>query len=192
MKVWESAAAYGATIRQMTVDEYYLAADAGVFDANERLELIHGEVVELSPQKSAHAFITHNCTELLRAIFPEASIRSQLPLRLDEINEPEPDIVVAKSPASRYRSAHPGPDDSLLVIEVSDTTLTKDRSLKATLYAQFGIPEYWILDLQKMRLEVHREPKNGAYSTTEVLGREGNVTPLLGTKSIAVAELLPE
>ncbi|HWA82509.1 MAG TPA: Uma2 family endonuclease, partial [Fimbriimonadaceae bacterium] len=156
--VRESVAAYGATLRRMTVREYYLAAESGVIDPDERLELLRGEVVETSPQKSLHAWATGNLAKVLQRTFPDASIRAQFPLRLDDTNEPEPDVLVALGPDSRYVGRHPGPADVLLVVEVSDTTLRKDRTLKGPLYAEFGIPEYWILDLNASRLEVYRDP----------------------------------
>lgn len=179
----------------MTVREYYLAAENGVIDSDEKLELLRGEVVEMSPQKSLHAWATGNLARVLQSVFPDQSIRAQFPLSLDEMNEPEPDVVIACGPDSLYVSRHPGPADIILVVEVSDTSLRKDRTLKAPLYAEFGIPEYWILDLNSSRLEVYKGPAKdaagkGSYSSAEVIERGGSVA--IGGGTVSVASLLPE
>ncbi|HVT13579.1 MAG TPA: Uma2 family endonuclease [Fimbriimonadaceae bacterium] len=193
--VRESVAAYGATLRRMTVREYYLAAESGVLDPDERLELLRGEVVAMSPQKSFHAWATGNLAKVLQAVFPEASIRIQFPLSLNDMNEPEPDVLVALGPDSRYMDRHPGPSDVLLVVEVSDTTLRKDRTLKGPLYAEFGINEYWILDLNAGRLEVYRDPGKDAegkagYRSTVIIEKGGQIET--GNGTVSIAALLPD
>jgi len=193
----ESAAAYGASPRKMTVDEYYRAAEKGVFDWDEKLELIRGDVVVLSPQRNRHSSATYRIQEALRAVFPQGVLRCQMPLRLDEHNEPEPDVLVAVGPMERYDSRHPGVADTLLVVEVADTSLLKDRKLKGPLYAEFGIGEYWILDLKSNRLEVYRDPvqdKNGkwGYASTQLLKGDAAVAPLNGNgASVSVASFVP-
>ncbi len=193
----ESVAAYGAVPRRMTVREYYLAADKGVFRDDERLELLRGEVVRLSPQKVPHAWSSWSLLEALRTVFPRHLVRGHSPFRLDEFNELEPDILVARGPANQYRDRHPGPDDALLVCEIADTSLKKDVGLKAGLYAEFGIPEYWVLDLKGRRLLVFRDPQTGksgkaAYGVSEVRSPEENAVPTLGNgKGVKVADLLP-
>lgn len=179
----------------MTVREYYLAAENGVIDADEKLELLRGEVVEMSPQKSAHAAATTNVRVALQEVLSNRCIREHSPLTLDDHNEPEPDIVVANGPLSTYFERHPGPSDVVLVVEVSDTSLRKDRTLKGPLYAEFGIPEYWILDLNSSRLEVYREPAKdaagkGSYTFATVVERGGSVA--IGGGTVTVASLLPE
>jgi Uma2 family endonuclease len=182
----------------MTVDEYYLAAEKGVFGAGERLELIWGEVVQLSPQKSLHAWATDNLGQILRECFPKTSVRQQFPLHLGEFNEPEPDVAVVAGPASSYMNHHPEAADTCLVVEVSDTTLRTDRTLKAGLYAQFGIPEYWIVDLNAKALEVRRDPGkdslgDAAYASLKILGPDDEIVPLGAVNAaISVRRLLPE
>lgn len=195
--VRESAVVFGANVRKMTVDEYYLAADTGVFDPSEKLELLRGEVVTRVTQNSPHAWATARLVDLLREISPQGVLRCQAPLRLDEFNEPEPDVVLAIGPHENYMHRHPAPANTLLVVEVADTSLRTDRNLKGPLYAEFGIPEYWILDLKGRRLEVYREPMRdaegkGAYAVSEIFGNEGMVVPLNGDGGeIAVSDLLP-
>jgi Uma2 family endonuclease len=190
--VRESAAAYGANVRPMSVDEYYLAADAGVFGSDEKLELLRGEVLQLSPERSLHAWAIETCEDLLKGRFATGSVRSQHPIDLDEFSQPEPDVVVVKGHKDLYLDKHPTAEDVWLVVEVSDTSLKKDRTLKASLYAEFGIPEYWIVDLQNQRLEVHREPKNGRYSVSEVLSSDAFVKPVHGAEQLSVGDLFPK
>lgn len=183
----------------MTVREYYLAAEKGVFQDDERLELLQGEVVRLSPRRSLHALAVSNLAEELRSTFPSpAYIRTQMPLALDLHNEPEPDVCVVRGPRSMYADHHPNASDCFLVVEVSETSLKKDVGLKAALYAEFGIPEYWVLDLKGGRLLVFRDPVPGkggkaAYATSEVHSRDDTAVPTLGNgKGFQVQDLLPE
>ncbi|HTQ09587.1 MAG TPA: Uma2 family endonuclease [Fimbriimonadaceae bacterium] len=190
--VHESLAAFGAKLRLMTVDEYYRAAERGVFGPDEKLELLEGVVFELSPQKSPHASATFRVRQAVEEAIPEAVVRDHSPLSLDARNEPEPDVLVAAGPIDRYDRRHPGPADVLLVVEVCDTSLRTDRQIKAPLYAAFGIPEYWILDLNAKRLEVYREPSASGYSQVETLDPTASIAPLAGNgQTIAVRSLLP-
>ncbi|MEZ0327008.1 MAG: Uma2 family endonuclease [Fimbriimonas sp.] len=189
MRVHEAAAAYGATLRRMTVDEFYLAAKKGVFRPDERLELLEGQVLLMSPQNASHAWITHRVAELLADLFEDGYIREHSPLAIGEFDEPEPDVLVARGPAGKYRSAHPTATDVLLVVEVADTTLAKDRSLKGRIYATAGIPEYWIVDVKSERVEVHREPLEGRFWTSQVVNMSGELSPMHGIGSVKISEL---
>jgi Uma2 family endonuclease len=181
----------------MTVDEYYLAAETGIFRSDEKLELIWGDVIELSRQLSRHASGTLLVAQALGNAFPDAVIRQHSPLRLDEFNEPEPDMLVARGPDAAYDRRHPTAADTLLVLEVADSSLRKDRTLKAALYASFGIAEYWILDLNANRLEVYRDPVageegKGSYSTVRTLGVEDSIAPLQANgHKVAFRSMLP-
>ncbi|HTQ09984.1 MAG TPA: Uma2 family endonuclease [Fimbriimonadaceae bacterium] len=195
--VRESVAAYGADLRLMTVDEYYRAADKGVFRSGEKLELIRGQVVSMSPQKSPHSWATGNVAETLREILPSHCVREQHPIRLDQFNEPEPGVAVAVGPCDRYRSRHPGPQDLLLIVEVADSSVHKDTKLKVALYAEFGIPEYWVLNLKTDCLEIYRDPVEDAngrwrYANVEVVRRDGYAGLLPAPEArISVSDLLP-
>ena len=195
--VRESVAAYGAPIRRMTVREFHRAGTKRVFGHDERLELLRGEVVRMSPQNSLHAWVTSVLRERLPELFPGAYLREHSPLSLDDRSETEPDLLVAVGPTTKYIDRHPGPADTLLVIEVSDSSQRVDRRLKASLYAEFSIPEYWVVDLKGSRVEVHRQPREDAigkhaYASVEIVGVDGNVQPIKSNgRSIAVRDFLP-
>ena len=166
------------TRRRFTVDEYYRMAEAGILCEDDRVELIEGEIVEVAPIGSRHAACVDSLTQAFgERIAGRAILRVQNPVRLSARTEPEPDIVLARPRPDRYRQAHPGPEDVLLLIEVADTTLDYDRDVKLPLYAAAGIPEVWIFNLVHERLEVYREPAEGRYQVRTVHGHGAVVAP---------------
>lgn len=172
-------------------EEYERMVSAGVFHPEEQLELIDGEVFEMTPQSSRHATVVSLTAETLRPIFAQGYIiRIQLPLALDPGSEPEPDIAVVPGSPRDYLDAHP--DAALLIVEVADSSLGHDRELKTGLYARNGIPEYWIVNLVDSCLEVYRDPEGGRYSSHTILHGDDSVSLLSGPDaSIPVSELLP-
>jgi Uma2 family endonuclease len=123
--------------RRFSVHEYHQMAAAGILNEDDPVELIEGEIVEMPPMGSPHAACISRLTQILVTQAGNlADVRVQLPVRLDERSEPEPDLALVKPRADSYASAHPGPDDVLSVIEVADTTLHYDRSVKGPLYAR--------------------------------------------------------
>lgn len=157
--------------KRFSVDHYYRMLDAGILAGDDKVELIDGEVLEMSPIGPPHAATVY-CfqTALLKALAERAMVRVQLPIRIDDFNEPEPDIAVVRPRTDMYRSAHPSPTDTLLLVEVSDSTLEFDRTVKAQIYATAGVPEYWIADLGRNCLIVHRAPEGKAYGTVTEFG----------------------
>lgn len=146
--------------RPLSRREYDLLVELGAF-ADERAELLHGVVVSMTPSKSPHASAIQELSGLLfAALGSRAKVRVQLPLALTDDSEPEPDIAVV--PPASYRDAHP--TTALLVIEVADSSLRKDRHIKAPLYASAGVPEYWLVNLADAVVEVHTAPLDGAYT----------------------------
>lgn len=144
---------------RFSIQDYYKMAEVGVLKPDGRYELISGVVLEAQPISPAHNYAVKSLSDQLSVCLgDEATVFSQGPLQFDGNSEPQPDVLVLKPPAERYRKRHPVPDDVLLLIEVSNTTLHLDRTTKLQLYASAGIPEYWILNLQKPQLEVHRNP----------------------------------
>jgi len=116
----------------------------------------------------------------------------QYPIRLPDDSEPQPDIVLARPTPDEYRAAHPRPADVLLVVEVSDTTLQRDREVKLPLYARASIAEAWLMNLVDDRIEVYREPAPEGYRSITLVPRDGAVTPLaFSDVTIPCAELLP-
>ncbi|HUF73627.1 MAG TPA: Uma2 family endonuclease [Gammaproteobacteria bacterium] len=147
-----------------TVTDYYRMAEVGILIPGERVELIEGEIIDMPPIGSRHAGTVNHLSRILqRAVGDNAIVQVQNPIRLSEYSEPEPDIALVLPRVDFYKSAHPGPGDVLLVIEVADTTLVYDRTIKAPLYARHGIPECWIVDVEGRKLERYRAPHELTY-----------------------------
>jgi Uma2 family endonuclease len=153
--------------RLFTVDEYYRMAEAGILGEDDRVELIKGEIVKMSPIGSSHAACVNPLTRLLsQSIGDHAIVSVQSPLRLNNRSEPVPDLVLLAPRGDFYASAHPGPDDVHLLIEVSDTTLAYDSVIKLRLYARSGVSEVWIVDLQGQRVISYSGPTSTGYRHT--------------------------
>jgi len=155
-----------------TVSEYERMDQSGIFAPDARVELIEGEIIELSPIGSRHAA----CVKLLSRVLNEqagekAIISTQDPIRLNDFSEPQPDIAVLRFRNDFYRDAHPTPNDVFLVIEVSDTTYSLDRNVKIPLYARSGIAEALIFNLPEEQLEYYSQPEAGMYQSRRVLKR---------------------
>jgi len=185
-------------LRLWTREEYLKMAEAGVFRPSERVELIGGRIVAMSPQNSPHFTAIRLVEEALRTIFGAGyDVRVQGPLDLSPSSQPEPDIAVVRGTVRDYASAHP--TTALLVVEVSESSLAFDRGEKASLYANASIPEYWVVNLPDSRLEVYRDPipmpgqlyGYGYRSCVRYLATD-TVTPLAAPQgAIKVADLLP-
>lgn len=155
-----------------TVEEYHYMAEVGLLQADERVELLGGEIVKMSPIKSPHAGCVDFLNQwLVRYLGDRGIIRVQNPIALDERSEPEPDLTILKFDPNYYRVQHPTAEDVLCLIEVADTTLRKDREVKLKLYAESGIPEYWIVNLNDHSIEVYTEPRGGEYDHRRVYHR---------------------
>jgi Uma2 family endonuclease len=179
--------------RRWTVDEYFHAAETGVFGPEERLELIEGEILAVSPQNSPHATSCELVVEALRAAFGiGVSIRDQKPLVLEPGSAPEPDVYVTRGSIRDYARRHP--TTALLVVEVADSTLRFDLGPKARLYAAAGIPEYWVVNLVDRVLVVHRQPDaaTGSYASVGGFGPGTEVLPVAARGArVLVDDLLP-
>ncbi len=165
--------------RRFTVDDYYRMAEAGVLREDDRVELIEGEIVEMSPIGIRHAGCVNRLTRIFfEAVGDRASIAVQNPVRVSDISEPQPDLIIATRRDDDYSSAHPRPEDVLLLIEAGDASLPVDRNVKAPLYAVAGIIEYWIVDFQHGMLEVFRDPAASGYQVVQRLSRGETVRPI--------------
>ena len=175
-----------------TVDEYYEMAHAGILTESDRVELIEGEIVEMSPIGSRHQAIVDKLTALfVNAVGDRALVRIQGPLRLADITEPQPDIQLLAPQDDFYIDAHPTQLDALLVVEVADSSLAYDRNYKSAVYSMRGVPELWILDVNTPRLFVMREPAELGYRVVMELGPGDAIAPLaLPDLSFAVSDLL--
>jgi Uma2 family endonuclease len=183
----------GVRPRRWTRKEYYRAAQLGLFRADERLELLDGEIIAKLTQNPPHAVTMVLAGQILSQAFgPAHHVRSQLPLILNNQSEPEPDFVVVRGTARDYLPEHPRAVDVVLVVEVADTTLRFDRNRKLVAYARARIAEYWILNLPQRTLEVYREPSRSRHRSALAYSEQAVVTPLAAPDaSIRVTDLLP-
>lgn len=156
--------------RLWTVEEYYAMAEAGILNEDDRLELIEGDIVAMSPIGVRHMASVNRLNDRLgRRFRGKAIVSVQNAIRLSDQSEPIPDIVLLRYRDDFYAHQMPTADDVLLLIEVADSTVRYDRRVKQSLYARAGIPEYWLMNLVDNAIEVHRRPENGIY--TEVFTR---------------------
>ncbi len=156
--------------RLFTVREFHQMADAAIFGDDDRLELLRGDIIQMTPIGSRHAACVSRLNRFLgQSIGDQFIVRVQDPVRLNDYSEPQPDLAVVKARDDFYRDRHPGPAEVLLVIEVADTSAEIDRTDKALLYAQSGIPELWVVDLTATTVHVYREPAASGYSIHETL-----------------------
>jgi len=178
-------------MRRWTRDEYERMIATGLFAPDERVELIDGEILQVTPQGSFHATAIQLAGDALRVAFgPGFHVRTQMPLALDPISEPEPDVAVVPGSPRDYREAHP--TAALLVVEIADATLVHDRQRKGSLYARAGIQEYWIVNLVDRCVEVYRDPLLGHYDSSRRYLPGDHITPLVAPESkISVADILP-
>jgi len=179
-------------LHRWTRQQYDQMIEAGILDEDDRVELINGEIVTVSPQQSPHATgVTLVADELRLAYSRDYTVRTQLPLALDPDSEPEPDVAVVVGKPRDYLKAHP--TTAILVVEVADTSLSKDRTEKVQLYARHGISEYWIQNVVDECLEVYRDPDPAGetYQTKLTLRRGDTITPPKGINAIEVADILP-
>ena len=170
-----------------TVRDYYRLASAGILNEDSRVELINGEVVDMAPIGSVHAFALNGLSRaLFRRLGEQFLIRVQDPIHLDDHSEPQPDLVVAQD--RNYSAGHPQAPDILLVVEVADTTLAYDRDIKVPLYARSGIPQVWLLDVNTKRLTVYLEPTAEGYRQVSTPGAEDSLE--VGGVVVPVGELV--
>lgn len=181
--------------RKWTVEEYYRMAEIGFFNGK-RVELIEGVVFEAAPLSSIEATAMTLARDIMKEAFGDDwVVRPRFPLTLSEISEPEPDIAVVPGKARDYKDAHP--TTAALVVEISNSSLAYHRRKKAGLYAKSGIQDYWIVNLDKRQVKVHRRPITDAtakyiYGDRMIVTEQDSIAPLAKPKAtIAVADLLP-
>jgi Uma2 family endonuclease len=182
--------------KRWTRQEYDRMAELGMFSPDDRVQLIEGDILTMTPQKSPHAATIGKTQRALEHLFgPDVWVRIQMPLIVDPDSEPEPDLAVVPGAPADYRDEHPR--TAMLVVEVSDSTLPLDRDRKRVIYARAGIPEYWIVSLAERCLEVYRDPvtlpsQPARYQSSRTLARTETVSPLSKPDaSVSVADLLP-
>ncbi|MCC3414557.1 MULTISPECIES: Uma2 family endonuclease [unclassified Microcoleus] len=165
--------------RLFTVPEYHLMIKVGVFNKNNRVELIEGEIIEMAAIGTRHA----SCVKRLIAMFSDLERRRAIlgvqdPIQLTERTEPQPDVVLLQPRSDYYATAHPIPSEVLLLVEVSDSTVDFDRDVKVPNYARSGIQEVWLWDLEENCLEVYRQPTINGYTSIQKFERGQQISPL--------------
>jgi|SRR5579862_3736706 len=178
---------------RFSLESYEAMIEHGILTRDDKVELIAGEIVEMSPIGSHHSATVSLIAQTIgRVLGDRSNVRTQQAIALPPDSEPEPDVAVVRSRKDHYWEAHPRPADIMLVIEVADTSLTVDRFVKLPIYAAAGIPESWIVDLTNSVIEVYREPRQDAYSTKTVLRRGDRIAPItFPDVSIEVNSLFP-
>jgi Uma2 family endonuclease len=177
----------------MTTREYERMTAAGVLD-DPRVELLDGYVVKKMGKNPPHVWAVDATLEALRTMLPGCWCRKEDPVRLPDFDEPEPDIAVVRGSRDLYRGRTPGPEDIALVVEVSETTLDRDRGPKLAAYARSGIAHYWIINLVARQIEVYWDPAEDGYGSVQIFA-PGQEIPVLveGAEMgrVAVDSLLP-
>ncbi|MDY6785457.1 MAG: Uma2 family endonuclease [Cyanobacteriota bacterium] len=164
--------------RPFTVDEYHKMIQAEILTEDDRVELLAGEIVQMSPIGTRHAACVNRLTHMFTlALGRRAIISVQNPIQLSSLSEPEPDVAIVKARPDFYANAHPKPEDVLLLIEVADTSVGIDRTVKLPLYAEAGIVEVWLIDLVAEQVGVYRQPTPQGYEAVEQVGAGHTVSP---------------
>lgn len=179
-------------LHRFTVRDYHRMVDAGILNEDSRVELIRGRIVDMAAVGSPHIVAVIRLTRLLIAAIGDRGVVSvQNPVRVDDGSEPQPDFAVLPPGADDFGAPTPRASEVLLLIEVADSSLREDREIKAELYAEAGVAEYWIVNLVDQVFEVHRRPSAGRYQDVRPVGRGGDVEiALLPGVRLSVAELL--
>lgn len=164
--------------RRFTVDDYHRMAEVGILTEDDRVELLDGEIVEMTPIGSDHAGHVKRLTALFTSrLGARVVVSVQDPVSLSRHSEPQPDVALLRPRADFYARSHPRPEDVLLLIEVADTSVETDRRIKMPLYAEAGLGEVWLVDLSTERVEVYREPAAQGYREIRALVRGQGLGP---------------
>ena len=173
-----------------TIADYHRMGEAGIIAPDVRVELIQGEIIDMTPIGSGHAGLVKHLNKIfIQTVGDAVVVGVQDPVVIDDFSEPEPDLALLRFREDFYTKAHPRPADVLLIVEVADTTLQYDREIKLPLYAHAGIPEVWLVDVEAKSVTVYNLPKEGGYTkqvnlddlkTVEVLAMEGSSFDLSG------------
>jgi Uma2 family endonuclease len=178
--------------RKFTVEDFYRMSEAGILTEDDRVELIEGEIIEMTPVGSRHASVVDRLTQLLvRRLGGEFIVRVQNPIRLADESEPEPDIALLEAREDYYAGAHPGPGDVRLIVEVAESSRVSDREVKVPLYARHGVPEVWLIDLEADSVERFGRPVSGEYRSAQRFARgESVASESVPTLLLEVDEIL--
>ena len=161
-----------------TREQYHRMAKTGVLHEDDRVELIEGKIIVMSPIGKRHASVVTKLNNYFAvALKGRGLVSPQNPLLLRDESEPEPDLMLLKSEESFYAEQLPGPDDVLLLVEVADTSVDSDRALKVPLYAENGIAEVWLIDLESEVVEVFQNPEGSGFGSVRRLSKGERLAP---------------
>jgi Uma2 family endonuclease len=179
--------------RLFTVHDYHRMVDAGILSEDDRVELIHGEILAMSPIGPRHSAAVLRANQaMVRLVGDQAIVGVQGSIRLDEYDEPQPDVYLLRPKPDFYASGHAGAPDIFLIVEMADSSLEYDQTTKARLYAESGVAEYWIADVRNDRLLVYSNLRDNSYAVCRELHRGEVISPtLLPDCRITVDVLLP-
>jgi Uma2 family endonuclease len=162
-----------------TVEEYHLMGEAGILSKEDCFELIEGEIIQMSAIGTRHASCVRRLLRQFSKLSEEnAIVDVQNPIQLTQWTQPQPDIVLLQPHPDYYLSAHPTPNNVLLLVEVADSSVDYDRDVKIPIYARSGIQEVWLIDLDKDCIEVYRQPTLNGYDLIQKFRRTQQVSPL--------------
>ena len=180
-------------LKRWTVQDYHRMGELGLFDTDEHTELLAGQITLTAPKGTPHVTALHLLVHTLRVRLEErALVRTQDPIQLDDFSEPEPDLAVVQGTILDYAEQHPRPDQVYLVVEVADSTLRQDCEVKAKLYAQAGIADYWVLDLKHRQIHLFRAPTATGYTQHLILTEPNQISPLaFSDVSLSLSDILP-
>ena len=177
--------------RKFTVEQFHKMAESGILNEDDRVELIRGEIIEMAAIGTKHAACVRRLDNVLpRKLGDRVIISVQNPVGLDDSSDPQPDVVLLKPREDFYASVHPQPKDDFLIIEVADSTIKYDREVKIPLYAEEGVVEVWLVDINEECVEVYQEPVNGFYQKVDKFVRgESLIIQAFDNVSISLDEV---
>jgi Uma2 family endonuclease len=181
-------------LKSWTVQEYHRMAELGILAANERTELIAGQITIMVAKGTPHVLTLRILTNEIEALLDNQPvfISTQDPIYIDNSSEPEPDLAIVKGTAFDYVDQHPQPNDIYLIVEVADSTLKYDCEVKDKLYARANITDYWVIDIPHRQVHIFRDPTSTGYTSHLILTEPQTVSPLAfpGIK-LSIASILP-
>jgi Uma2 family endonuclease len=178
------------TTYKWSIDRYHRAIDSGILD-DQSVELLQGEIIAMSPEGEHHAYYNTEVADYLRSLLgSNAKIRDAKPITLPNDSEPIPDIAIVQPLGAVYLEHHPYPENILWLIEFANTTLKKDLGMKKEIYAAAGIPEYWVVNLQAVELQVFRDLLAGTYTQELILSSGTIQAPSFSEVFVDVQRLL--
>ena len=171
-------AVYAPAPKQITVNLYQQMGEKGLLTQEDRVQLIEGEILEMPPIGPRHGSVTGRLSKwMYQAVGDAAIIRLGNPLNLGEYSQPEPDLMLLTPRADDYVKSHPGPEDVLLLVEISDSTLNFDQGRKRDLYARFAIREYWVIDVKSRCIDVYSNPADGKFGSAVKYRLQNTIRP---------------